>query len=183
MSDMTPPRPKLKSRKFKPGCNPNSLANLRMHRKGALQPWWTQPSVPPRKFVDARYLPLITQLAAKGCRASDIARAVGMNERTWVKCLDEQPGVREAFDAGRQQMHDSLVGKLYQRAMHGDTACLIFAHKVLLGYRENEPIADQRPVVNITLPGPAASLEDFKRMVTVEQPEPALLTHDGNGDD
>ena len=129
------------------------------------------PNGQPRILVPARDLHYITELAAKGCRQKDVARGVGLDERTLVKCLNEQPEVREAFDQGRQQLHDSLVNKLVTMALKGNVAALIYSCKVLLGYRENDVPPDQRPIVNITLPGAAPTLEAWKRAAITVQPE------------
>ena len=129
----------------------------------------------PRKMLPASSLKLITADAARGCREKDIARTLGMSAPTWVKCLAEQDEVRAAFDAGRQLLHDALIGKLYERAMSGKSdACLIFATKVLLGYRENDVAVEFRPQINITLPG-ALPLEKF---AALEHEGRKLLTRD-----
>jgi hypothetical protein len=74
----TAPRPRLKRQHRNPlykgkgrGSNPNSRANLKMWQPGQQGGYVGQRSV----FVAARQLPLITQLAAKGVRQMDIARA------------------------------------------------------------------------------------------------------------
>ena len=88
---------------------------------------------------------MITKLAARGVREKDIARAVDVSEPTWLSLKRDFPEVQAAVDAGRQVMHDALVGKLYEKAMAGDTIALLFAMKVMFGYRENEPPQDTGP--------------------------------------
>ncbi len=128
------------------------------------------PNGPPRILVPQRDLHVVEELAAKGCREKDIARGLGMAQHTWTKCLHEQPEVKDAFDQGRQRLHDSLVNRLVQLALKGNVACLIYATKVLLGYKESDGSPDQRPIVNINLPGAAASLEEWQkqRALTVQ---------------
>jgi hypothetical protein len=113
-----------------------------------------------RKQLTAANLATVTQLASRGCREADIARAVGMCDITWAKYKRDFPATQAALDAGRQIMHDALIGKLYEKAMKGDTVSLIFACKILLGYRENEVQVEFKPQINITLPG-ALPLEKF----------------------
>ena len=124
------------------------------------------------KTIAARDLAAITKLAARGCREKDIARAVGVSPPTWARIRDADPDVRAAFDAGRQVMHDALIGKLYEKAMGGDTVSLIFACKILLGYRENDAAVEFKPQVTITLPG-ALPLEKFAAL----EREARLLPH------
>jgi len=118
---------------FKPGIAPN-------------------PNGAPRKTIPASELKLITADAARGCREKDIARTLGMSALTWQRIKERDPAVQAAFDAGRQKMHDALIGKLYEKAMKGDTVSLIFACKILLGYRENDVAMEFRPQITITLP-------------------------------
>lgn len=126
------------------------------------------PAGPRKKTVPASRLALITQLAARGVREKDIARAVDMSADTWVRCRDVQPEVANAFEAGRQAMHDALVGKLYEKAMHGDTIALIFALKIFYGYRDNAEVQELRAQVVINLPG-ATSLDKYRPPLLAER--------------
>jgi hypothetical protein len=119
------------------------------------------PSGGRRKTIPASKLPLITQLAARGVREKDIGRACDMSRDTWTRYRNANPEVAAAFEAGRQVMHDALVGKLYEKAMGGDTIALIFALKCFFGYRENAEVPELRAQVVINLPG-AAALSDYK---------------------
>jgi len=123
-----------------------------------------------RTTIAYALLPLIKSMAAKGCRELDIARVSGVNVQTWRKLRDGdlQPEVARALAEGRAILHDQLINKLAQKAMAGDVACLIYSTKVLLGYRENDTSQDARPIVNITLPGAARSLEEWQRAITVQ---------------
>ena len=132
----------------------------------------------PRRALTKADLPAITQLAARGVRETDIARALGIGAQTWQRLRREDDAVIAAYDDGKQQLHDSLIGKLYERAMNGDTACLIFSCKVLLGYRENEPAAEFRPQINITLPA-ALPMEKFETLSAEYQKLPAPLKLNG----
>ena len=126
-----------------------------------------------RRTIASRDLPTITALAARGVRERDIARAVQVSPTTWPRLRDTDPAVNAAFEAGRQQMHDALVGKLYEKAMKGDTVALLFSLKVFFGYRENE-LTHDRPQINIiNLPG-AAPIAEYKGQTLEHEGPPAL---------
>jgi hypothetical protein len=123
------------------------------------------PAGGPRKLLKPGDLEVVTKLAAKGVREKDIARAVGMSEPTWQRLKADFENVRNALDAGRQRMHDSLVGKLYERAMAGETVPLLFLLKTRFGYREGDELGDNaRPQVIINLPAPM-SAEQYEKVV------------------
>ena len=128
------------------------------------------PAGPPRKTIPTRALPQITKLAARGVREKDIARAVDMAPDTWARYKDSHPEAAHAFEAGRQIMHDALVGKLYEKAMHGDTIALIFALKIFYGYRDNTELQELRPQVVINLPG-AVPLDQYRPALLAERVE------------
>ena len=116
---------------------------------------------PPVPFDTGPMLKVVEELAARGCRQTDIARACGVSAETFLRLLREDAALKNAHDAGRGQMHDALIGRLYQQAMTSpNPACLIYACKVLLGYRENDVPQESRPIINITLPG-ALPMEKF----------------------
>lgn len=107
----------------------------------------------PKKVVAQRQLADITKLAAKGVREQDIYRAIGMSQHTWERQKAEQPEVQAALDAGRQIMHDALVGKLFERAMKGDIVPNLFLLKTRFGYREGDEPSETRPQITINMQG------------------------------
>jgi len=115
-----------------------------------------------KRSVPVTELATITALAARGVREQDIGRAVGMSQQVWARQRDAQPEVMEALNAGRQQMHDKLVGKLYAKAMSGDTVSLLFLLKSRFGYREGESAEGARPQVIINLPAAMPTLEQYR---------------------
>ena len=119
------------------------------------------PSGRPQKEVATRDLPVITKLAAKGVREKDIARAVGVSEPTWLRIKRDCPEVVAALDAGRQVMHDALVGKLYEKAMRGQDVPILFLLKTVFGYAEGTALGDARPQVIINLPS-AVPMEQYR---------------------
>jgi len=136
----------------------------------------TNPNGRPRKLIAAKHLPTIKELAAKGVRVKDICRAIEISEPTWTKCLAEQPEVRDAFDSGRQVMHDALVSKLFERAMKGDLVPNLFLLKCVFSYREmGDESGEGRPNIVINLPGAAASVQTYSgRTIEPEREQPAL---------
>lgn len=119
------------------------------------------------KTVPSSKLQLITKLAARGVREKDIARHVAdMSEATWIAYKRDHPELVAAIDAGRQVMHDALVGRMYESAMNGDQRAGEFLLRAVFGYRDQgDPPGEARPQVVINLPGPA----------TLDQYRPALL--------
>ncbi|MDQ2696444.1 MAG: hypothetical protein M3Z21_13935 [Pseudomonadota bacterium] len=108
----------------------------------------------PKKTVPQNAYDIIEKMAARGCRELDIARSIGLGDKSWPRILKEDPKAAEAFDKGRGQAHDVLMGQLFKKALDGDTACLLFALKVLFGYRENNAVeTDHRVRVEFVLPG------------------------------
>ncbi len=84
----------------------------------------------------------------------------------WSRCRDAQQEVADALAAGKQQMHDALCGKLYAKAMDGDTVALLFLLKTRYGYREGDQQGDTRAHVTIVLPD-AMSPEQYMRTINV----------------
>lgn len=118
--------------------------------------------------LDRALLPTIKQLASRGVREKDIARACDIDPSTWTKMKVADAKVAEAFAAGRQIMHDALVGKLYERAMAGDLVPALFLLKTTFGYREGDEPSDMRPQITIHLPGSADSVEAYRQGITIE---------------
>ena len=126
------------------------------------------PAGPPRKTVPAHALPLVTKLAARGVREKDMARVVAdMSGATWIAYKKDHPELVAAIDAGRQVMHDALVGKMYELAMAGDTRANEFLLRVVFGYREDAEALELRPQITISLPA-ASSVEQYTRGLTID---------------
>src|SRR5262245_16772510 len=106
----------------------------------------------PRKTLTTQHLTVVTQLAAKGVREADIARAVGLSVPTWIGLKTTVPAVADALALGQRMMHDALIGKLYEKAMNGDTVALLFMLKSRFGYKEGTEPSEARPQIVINLP-------------------------------
>ena len=116
--------------------------------------------------LDRALLPTIKQLASRGVREQDIARACGIDPTTWVRIRKEDPEAADAWAAGRQVMHDALVGKLYERAMKGDLVPALFLLKCVFHYREDSPA--EAPSIVINLP-PAIPAATYRGALTAER--------------
>jgi hypothetical protein len=146
----------------------------RLFQKGEVH----NPKGAPRKTLAKQDLAAITKLAAKGVRERDIARAVGVSNQVWDRQKVEQPEVQAAFHAGRQVMHDALVGKLFERAMKGDIVPNLFLLKTVFGYREGDEPQEVRPQITINMQGtlsPEAYRERIAARHVIEHETPPAL--------
>ena len=119
-----------------------------------------KPAPPTRRFkksVAAADLPTITQLAARGVREIDLARSLGLSQHSWERIKRDDPAVMEAFAAGRQQMHDALVGKLFEQALKGQLVPTLFLLKTVFHYREDAPPEMPHIVINLPHAAPATN--------------------------
>lgn len=112
----------------------------------------SQPLQTRKRRVTAEQLVTITEMAARGCREIDIARACGMSQPVFGRLKKEQPEIIDALEAGRQVEHDALRGKLFDLAMNGQVVPAIFLLKTRHGYRENDAPRESASTVVINLP-------------------------------
>ena len=95
----------------------------------------------------------IRDLAAKGVAVRTIAKQLGTSLDTLNRWRNENPELEEALQDGWKQEETSLVGALYSRAINGTgqpaVTAAIFLLKSRHGYRENEPLDQDRPQINI----------------------------------
>lgn len=68
--------------------------------------------------------------AGLGVPIEQIARIVGIAKETLIKHYGDE------LELGRAQATASIAGKLYERAMKGDVACMIFWLKAQAGWSE-----------------------------------------------
>ena len=111
----------------------------------------------PEKYPPKDAAEIVEKLAAKGNAQNTIAKALGVGVKTWQQWRDEKyPELGEALERGRAIEHDQLVGTLFDQAInHKNTTAAIFLLKTRHGYRENEPLDQGGPQINLTfeLPG------------------------------
>ena len=110
----------------------------------------------------------IEQLASDGCLQIEIARACNIGVDTLHRWRRDFPEVKEAMQAGLAKEHNALRSVLIEKALAGDTVCLLFALKTRHGYRETTPVEhDSRVSVQITLPA-ALSAEQYREAIEHE---------------
>ena len=109
----------------------------------------------PRKQPPPGAAVRIADLAAIGHSVVGIAAALEASKETLARWLDEDPALKEAFEAGRERERQALHGVLYRLATeHNDKIAAMFLLKARHGYREGEPVESSTgPRVVINLPG------------------------------
>lgn len=132
----------------------------------------------PRKYLPANGVDIIKDCASRGVRESEIARALGMSMPTWRRIREEDPKAAEAYQEAKAVELDSLVGKLYEKAMDGDSAAAMFLLKSRHGYRDHGPADgdDSRVNINLTLP---TSLDPDKYQRLIEHSAKAVEDQHG----
>jgi leucyl aminopeptidase (aminopeptidase T) len=107
----------------------------------------------------------------RGASETQIARALGVNYRTWMRVRAEDERIASVLAETRKVEEDELVSLLMDKARGGDTTALIFALKGRHGYRDNgNPQGTGDPKVNVTINLPAAqpSVEAYVAALNVE---------------
>lgn len=117
----------------------------------------------------------VAAMAARGFRHEDVARRLGMGREAWQRLRDEDPKALEAFETGRGELHEQLLSNLLVKAREGNVPCLLFAMKILFGYRENQPVPQEHlHRIRIELPG-ALSVEQWEKLTRRRQLEPETV--------
>ena len=128
-------------------------------RRGPGQPKYVVPEAAVAQVIAA---------IRQGKSEVSIARALGINYRTWGRLKSEDERIASALAEARKFEEDELVGLLLDKARAGDTTSIIFALKGRHGYRDQgapQGGAEQRVNVTINLPGAQASLDDYMRTI------------------
>ena len=117
----------------------------------------------------------IRAVAAKGGTLKGLHALFGVSADVMKRWMDENPGMRKAFDEGKEQEREALHRTLYDAAtLKRDLNAAQFLLKTRHGYREQEP-EDTRNSVRIVFNLPAAA-PDLKTYVEQnEQRGPSLL--------
>lgn len=126
----------------------------------------------PKKRLKPADYPLIEQLASRGVSEKSIARALGLNFRTWMGLRDGgDPRAAEALERGRASEHDALVGVLFAKALAGNIVAAIFLLKCRHGYIDQPKAESSENRVQITfqLPAPLAPAE-YARLIHATPP-------------
>lgn len=90
---------------------------------------------------------LINALAKTNWTQEQIAQEVGISVDTLQKYY------RDEFDNGRKLAKYHIINSLFQKIEKGDTACIIFACKTILGMSEKQLIAhsveERLPIIDV----------------------------------
>lgn len=125
-----------------------------------------------RKYlVPDAHLPTVLDACRRGVSEVRIARALGVNYRTWMRVRSEDERVAGALAESRKLEEDELVSLLMDKARGGETTAIIFALKGRHGYRDQgAPPNSAEAKVNVTihLPAAQATLEDYSRALEGE---------------
>lgn len=107
-----------------------------------------------KKTLPTNGLQTIRDLAERGVKETDIAKALGISFPTWQRIKEENEVARETLEEARQIEENKLFGMLYEKAMKGDSTAAMFLLKTRHGYREGAEVVSANQVnVKITLPG------------------------------
>jgi hypothetical protein len=111
----------------------------------------------------------VLEACRRGVSEVRIARALGVNYRTWMRVRAEDERVASALSESKKLEEDELVSLLMDKARNGETTAIIFALKGRHGYRDQgvQPASgDARVNVTINLPAAQPTLDDYLRTVT-----------------
>jgi hypothetical protein len=133
----------------------------------------------PRKSLTADQVVKVRELAASGHSQVEIARAIGVDAKTFRRIVKDDVRAADAFDEGRGEEEGRLVRILHKLAENGQAAGAIFLLKARHNYTDR---GDQVPnpggvTVQIALPGPM-QMDDWMKlvertMVTAATPSPS----------
>lgn len=76
---------------------------------------------------------IIRELASTGCTIAEIAHICGFSESHFHEMKKRYPGIQEAIDQGKANLHKSLRKKQVEVALDGNPQMLIFLGKAELG--------------------------------------------------
>lgn len=108
----------------------------------------------PKKQPPDNAIEKVTNLAERGVKETDIAKALGVSYDVWKRWKTEDEDIKKAFQEARQIEEEKLVGILFEKAMDGDRTSAIFLLKARHGYIEGDKSVNANQVnVQITLPG------------------------------
>jgi hypothetical protein len=83
---------------------------------------------------------LIRELASHGCTIYEIAHICGFSESHFHELKKRYPGIQQAIDEGKANLHKSLRKKQVEVALDGNPQMLIFLGKAELGQTDRVEI-------------------------------------------
>jgi hypothetical protein len=117
----------------------------------------------------------IRALAADGWSVIGIAHRMGVDPKTFNRWLEQTPGLRDAFDLGREQERQVLHNIIYRKAVEkDDTTAAIMLLNSRHGYRSDTGGESGRVHVSIALPG-AMTLQQFNTITEKAAPGAVAL--------
>jgi len=133
--------------------------SLEAPRRGPGQPKYVIPEAHVGKVLEA---------CRRGSSEVSIARALGINYRTWLRVRAEDERIASALSETRKLEEDELVTLLLDKARAGDTTSIIFALKGRHGYRDQgapQGGTEQRVNIQINLPAAQPSMDDYMKTI------------------
>lgn len=121
----------------------------------------------PKYEIPEGEVPRVVEAVRAGHSEVSIARALGINYRTWARVKSEDERIASALAETRKFEEDELVNLLMDKARSGDTTSIIFALKGRHNYRDHGSPKGEEQRVNVTinLPGAQTSVDDYLKTV------------------
>ncbi|MBX3537673.1 MAG: hypothetical protein KF735_08550 [Chelatococcus sp.] len=111
---------------------------------------------------------IIRKLASHGVRETELAKALGVDLKTWVRIRTDDEEARAAWQEAKEIEQEALVGMLYKRAMGQpaeydadgnllraeippDATANMFLLKTRHGYRDHGQDREAAPGVTVTI--------------------------------
>lgn len=104
-----------------------------------------------------------------GVAETKVARALGVNFRTWQRLREEDDRLADAGAEAKKLEEEELVGVLMEKARKGEVVPLLFALKARHSYRDQGPAGPgwvSNSNVTINLP-PSMSSDEYRRMIDI----------------
>ena len=95
---------------------------------------------------------LITAMAEEGQDQRTLAKALGISQRTLVRCKERDEAVEDAWADGHALLADEITHLLLQAGRKGNVLALIFLAKCRLGWIDQPKQEAPTPNVVINLP-------------------------------
>jgi hypothetical protein len=121
-------------------------------------------------------LQLIRVASAEGCAQVHIASLLGISLKTFERLLgkasdDPMRPERAAYEEGQGALKSEMIRLCIAGARRGGLVQPLFLLKSIFGLRDQGPAVaiDTGNKINFTLPGPAATVEDFMRSIGQEK--------------
>lgn len=121
---------------------------------------------------------IMSQAESGALQETKVARGLGLSLEIFRRIREEDERAAALWREAMAAERDALVQRLYERAQEGDVKAASFLLGARHGLRENDSgDAGARSSVVIQLPA-SMSAEQYKRVMKVEQAQPALEAAD-----